>query len=206
MADFVFTGWISQIDNQKNYHPFKFSARDQTNQTLWFGLFDVKIGQMIEQGGIDSGPWTITYIVKPWIGDDGVERYNNNVKTIAGGTVAPPVQQSQPQQPQQPPPQQAPPQAPMPVPQAPAPQVPVPQTPPPPVQQDSSRQLPNCVVTLSDRDRSIIRQVAFKEVPDKHNQTLEEIARLTDEYEAIVLCSFEPDPPPSNAEFIQQSF
>ena len=206
MADFVFTGWISQIDNQKNYHPFKFSARDQTNQTLWFGLFDVKIGQMIEQGGIDSGPWTITYIVKPWIGDDGVERYNNNVKTIAGGTVAPPVQQAQPQQPQQPPPQQAPPQAPMPVPQAPAPQVPVPQTPPPPVQQDSSRQLPNWVVTLSDRDRSIIRQVVFKEVPDKHNLTLEEIARLTDEYEAIVLCSFEPDPPPSNAEFIQQSF
>ena len=192
MADFVFTGWISQIDNQKNYHPFKFSARDQTNQTLWFGLFDVKIGQMIEQGGIDSGPWTITYVVKPWIGDDGKERFNNNVKTIAGGTVAPPVQQ-------------APPQAPMPVPQAP-PQAPVPQTPPPPVQQDSSRQLPNWVVTLSDRDRSIIRQVVFKEVPDKHNLTLEEIARLTDEYEAIVLCSFEPDSPPNDAEFIQQSF
>ena len=201
MADFVFTGWISQIDNSKNYHPFKFSARDQTNQTLWFGLFDVKTGQMIEQGGIGSGPWTITYAVKPWIGDDGKERFNNNVKTIAGGTVAPPVQQAQPQQPQQ-----APPQAPVPVPQAPAPQVPVPQTPPPPVQQDSSRQLPNWVVTLSDRDRSIIRQVVFKEVPDKHNLTLEEIARLTDEYEAIVLCSFEPDPPPSNAEFIQQSF
>ena len=130
MADFVFTGWISQIDNQKNYHPFKFSARDQTNQTLWFGLFDVKTGQMIEQGGIGSGPWTITYVVKPWIGDDGKERFTNNVNTIAGGTVAPPVQQ-------------APPQAPMPVPQAP-PQAPLPpQTPAPPVQQDSSRQLPN---------------------------------------------------------------
>ena len=193
MADFVFTGWISQIDNQKNYHPFKFSARDQTNQTLWFGLFDVKIGQMIEQGGIDSGPWTITYVVKPWTGNDGVERYNNNVKAVSGGTVAPPVQQ-------------APPQAPMPVPQPP-PQAPMPpQTPAPPVQQDSSRQLPNWVATLDDRGRSIIRQVAFKEVPDKDNKPLEEIARLTDAYEVILLCSFEPDSPPSADELIQQSF
>ena len=193
MADFVFTGWISQIDNQKNYHPFKFSARDQTNQTLWFGLFDVKTGQMIEQGGIGSGPWTITYVVKPWTGNDGVQRYNNNEKAVSGGTVAPPVQQ-------------APPQAPMPVPQAP-PQAPMPpQTPAPPVQKDSSRQLPNWVATLDDRGRSIIRQVAFKEVPDKDNKPLEEIARLTDAYEVILLCSFEPDSPPSADELIQQSF
>ena len=185
MAEFNFTGWIGEIDNSRNYRPFKFSVKDQTNQVQWFNTFDFKVGQIIEQGGINSGPWNVNYIIKPWVGKDGVERYNYDVRSISGGTA--PASQA-------------------PVPQAPVPQVPMPQTPLPPVQQDSSQQLPNWVATLDDRGRSIIRQVAFKEVPDKDNKPLEEIARLTDAYEVILLCSFEPDPPPSDDELIQQSF
>ena len=48
--------------------------------------------------------------------------------------------------------------------------------------------------------------MAFKDVQNKDDKSLEEIARLTDAYEAILLCSFELDAvyPHLDDEFIQK--
>ena len=77
--EYNFQGWVTEIDNARNYRPFRVGMKDATNQYQWFGTFDAKTGQMLEQAGINSGPWNIQYIMKPWTGQDGIERYNYNI-------------------------------------------------------------------------------------------------------------------------------
>ena len=188
--EYSFQGWVTEIDNARNYRPLRVGMKDSNNQTQWFGTFDIKTGQMLEQAGINSGPWSVQYIMKPWTGQDGIERHNYNIKSIAGGQ---------------------------------APQVTPPQTPTPmnnqqvndtmfagsnaapskPIEIDNY--VPDWVASIDDRGRSIIRQVAFKDVLNKDDKSLEEIARLTDAYEAILLCMFEPESSGDDS-FIQQDF
>ena len=67
---------------------------------------------------------------------------------------------------------------------------------------------------LDDRGRSIIRQVAFKDVPNKDDKTPDQIWDLTNIYENILLGRFIPDSsgnvlnldPPSDGSFVQQEF
>tara|TARA_Y100001963_G_scaffold19406_1_gene24541 strand:+ start:982 stop:1548 length:567 start_codon:yes stop_codon:yes gene_type:complete len=180
--EFTFIGFVTQIDNTKNYRPFRFGLRDENNQTQWFGTFDKPTSMMIEQGGVNSGAWNVVYVMKPWTGSDGVERYNYNVKSLSGVTG-----------------QQAPTPQPMAQPQ------PTPQPTPQPINLTPS--VPTWVTSMDDRGRSIIRQVAFKDVLNKDDKSLEEIARLTDAYEAILLCMFEPESPSDvDDSFIQQDF
>ena len=48
----------------------------------------------------------------------------------------------------------------------------------------------NWATNLDDRNRSIIRQGALKAVENKDDKSLDEINRLTDAYEAILLCKY----------------
>ena len=185
-STFIFTGKIETIDNSKNGRPFKFSARDNTNQVMYFGSFDATHAQIIQQNGVGSGDWNITYVVKPWTGSDGIERYNNNVQSISGqATPSAPVPNN-PINPPQPPPQ----------PQTQAPQ-------PTHLYSLTTSWADN----MDDRGRSIIRQVAFKDVPNKDDKSLEEINNLTNAYEAILLMAFEPseDYELTADDFIQQA-
>ena len=63
---------------------------------------------------------------------------------------------------------------------------------PPPSIVASKAVLPtdNWASNLTERDRSIIRQVAFKDVANKDDKQPSEIAELTDIYEQIVLGTF----------------
>ena len=184
--EFIFTGYINQInEDRKNtpqhYRPFRFEMRDENNQTQWFGTFDQQTGQMIEKGGVNSGLWTCEYIIKPWKGDDGVERFNYNVKTITGSV-----------QPQQQEVQQTP--------QVPT-QAPVLQVAPPnsedPLCSHGNTKLQRCQFC-------IVRQCGFKEIHNIDDKTPEQIIYLTDLYESILLKHYIPEPTtPDNDPFLQ---
>jgi len=196
--EYNFQGWVTEIDNARNYRPFRVGMKDATNQYQWFGTFDAKTGQMLEQAGINSGPWNIQYIMKPWTGQDGVERYNYNIKSISGGQApqAPVVQQvneqlytATPAQPSAP--------APAPV-STPAPA----ETAPP--------EEPVCIHGVKQVAYNakcgfcIRRDVAFKDIENKDDKTPEQLWHLTNLYDSI-LAGVEPTPPPNDS-FIQQAF
>ena len=66
-----------------------------------------------------------------------------------------------------------------------------PKSPPPsPVASKAVLPTDNWASNLTERDRSIIRQVAFKDVANKDDKQPSEIAELTDIYEQIVLGTF----------------
>ena len=66
-----------------------------------------------------------------------------------------------------------------------------PKSPPPsPVASKAVLPTDNWASNLTERDRSIIRQVAFKDVPNKDDKQPTEIAELTDIYERILLGTF----------------
>ena len=66
-----------------------------------------------------------------------------------------------------------------------------PKSPPPsPVADRVGLPTDNWASNLTERDRSIIRQVAFKDVPNKDDKQPTEIAELTDIYEQILLGTF----------------
>ena len=60
------------------------------------------------------------------------------------------------------------------------------------------------LINRHNQGLSIIRQVAFKDVENKDNKTPEELARLTDLYESIILDRFVPDT--GEEEYTQQEF
>ena len=68
--------------------------------------------------------------------------------------------------------------------------------------------------SIDDKTSSIIRQVAFKDVPNKDDKTPEQIWNLTNIYEDILLGRFIPESngyvpnpaPPSDGSFVQQEF
>ena len=202
--EYNFQGWVTEIDNARNYRPFRVGMKDATNQYQWFGTFDAKVGQMLEQAGLNSGPWNIQYIMKPWTGQDGTERYNYNIKSISGGQApqAPEVQQVNEQlytaTPAQPP---TPPQGLDPV--SGLPNVALPpelQKPEEPVCIHGVKQ----VAYNAKCGFCIRRDVAFKEVENKDDKTPEQLWHLTNLYDSI-LAGVEPTPPPNDS-FIQQAF
>ena len=210
----TFTGKCNQTDTahgRSGKGPYRFSLQDQNNQSFWFSTFDKTHEAMIEKLGV-NGVWTITYSIKEWTGTDGNVRHTNECKTVSSVGAAP----------------AAPAPAPAPAPLAPAP------TPAP-----ASSPIVNAATDLGaqetiyvhqaavedaimghwadnmdDRGRSIIRQVAFKDVPNKDDKTPEQIWNLTNIYEDILLGRFIPESngnipnpaPPSDGSFVQQEF
>ena len=161
--EYTFVGRVAQIDNNKNYRPFRFSITDNTNQVQWFGTFDKPTASMIEQGGVNSGDWTVVYIMKPWTGTDGVQRYNYNVKSLSGSANQP---------------------TPQPIPQVQASE---------PVPQPPSSAMHDWASKLDPVGRSIIRQGALKNIENKDGKSPEQLNYLTDLYESIVLGTFVPE-------------
>ena len=176
-------GHISVLDNKRgDYKPLRVSITElDSGQTRWFSAFEA-VGRSLEAGGQGSGPWTISYIERPYTTASGASGVNLNIRqAILGGQ---PVQ-AQPQPVAQPQPHQQP-------------------------QQQVGQYLPGLpawVLNLDDRGMSIVRQVAFKAAvesaaPETHPDV---IYRRTNVYEDIILHKYQPtqadaDQPPLPAE------
>jgi len=206
----TFTGKCNQTDTahgRSGKGPYRFSLQDQNNQSFWFSTFDKTHEAMIEKLGV-NGVWTITYSIKEWTGTDGNVRHTNECKTVSSVGAAP----------------AAPAPAPAPAPLAPAP-TPAPASSPivnaaadlgaqpvapaPQQQPVGSHQWEDAIAgswadNMDDRGRSIIRQVAFKDVPNKDDKTPDQIWELTNIYENILLGRFIPDPDDTD-NFIQSA-
>tara|TARA_R100000963_G_scaffold33003_1_gene25050 strand:- start:811 stop:1413 length:603 start_codon:yes stop_codon:yes gene_type:complete len=168
--------------------PFiRIAVSDANNQSHTISIFDAQTQQLIQQRGIGSGPWTFTgtEVTSP-------QGYVNfNLKSAVLQQQAPGQVEAQPV-------------------------APVPQQQPVVV---GSHQWEDTIAgswadNIDDRGRSIIRQVAFKDVPNKDDKTPEQIWNLTNIYEDILLGRFisesngnVPNPaPPSDGSFVQQEF
>ena len=175
--------------------PFiRIAVSDANNQNHTISIFNAQTQQLIQQRGVGSGPWTFTGTEVTT--QQGYVNFNLKSAVLQ---------------------QQAPSQAidiveglydeAQPV-------APVPQQ-----QPVVSHQWDNTIAgrwadNMDDRGRSIIRQVAFKEVPNKDDKTPEQIWNLTNIYEDILLGRFTPEPigdapnsaPPSDGDFVQQEF
>ena len=190
-AQYQAVGHIATLDNKRQYKPLRVSFVEASGQVRWFRAFE-GVGKSLEAGGEGSGPWTITYTEKPYVSATGSQGVNLNVRqAVLNGQVAQP--QAQPQF-----------QA-----QAPAQQMPVAEFMP------NAGASPAWALNMDDRGRSIVRQVAFKEISDKDSKSGEQLNALTDLYESIILGGYEPEvfvdpepeeaPPPSDEEFIQHT-
>ena len=177
-------GHISVLDNKRgDYKPLRVSITDgDSGQTRWFSAVEA-VGRSLEAGGQGSGPWTISYIERPYTTASGASGVNLNIRqAILGGQ---PVQvQPQPQPVAQPQPQ--------------------PQQQPQPQVGQYLPGLPAWVLNLDDRGMSIVRQVAFKaaveSAPEAHPDV---IYQRTNVFEDIILRKYQPtdtDQPPLPAE------
>lgn len=198
---FQTTGQVSALDNKRNYKPLRLSIAEASGQTRWFSAFEA-VGRSLEAGGQGSGPWTITYIERPYTTAAGATGVNLNIRqAVLGG------------QPPQPQPQaQAQPQAQV------QPSALSPIDYQPPVQYPPNNALA-WSLNMDDRGRAIIRQVAFKAAVDVAGDgwVAQGISDMTDTFERIILGTYErpddgnapepaPAPPPEDQEFIQESF
>ena len=190
-AQYQTTGHIASIDNKRQYKPLRVSVTEASGQVRWFSAWE-GVGKSLEAGGQGSGPWTITYTEKPYVSATGNQGVNLNVRqAVLNGQVAQP--QAQPQY------------------QA---QAPAYATGPAWVAEfiPNTGNAPAWSLNMDDRGRSIIRQVAFKEIADKDDKTAEQLIALTDLYESIILGTYQPTvepeeaPPPSDEEFVQETF
>ena len=184
-------GHIATLDNKRQFKPLRVSVVEASGQVRWFSAFE-GVGKSLEAGGEGSGPWTLTYTEKPYVSATGSQGVNLNVRqAVLNGQVAQP--QAQPQF-----------QA-----QAPAQQMPVAEFIP------NAGNAPAWSLNMDDRGRSIVRQVAFKEIEDKDGKDAGQLNDLTDLYESIILGTYQPEvfvdpepeeaPPPSDEEFIQHT-
>ena len=185
-------GHIATLDNKRQFKPLRVSFVEASGQVRWFSAFE-GVGKSLEAGGEGSGPWTLTYSEKPYVSATGSQGVNLNIRqAVLNGQAAQP--QAQPQY-----------QA-----QAPAQQMPVAEFIP------NTGNAPAWSLNMDDRGRSIIRQVAFKEIGEKNSQNGDQLNALTDLYESIILGTYQPEvfvdpepeeaPPPSDEEFIQETF
>lgn len=167
--EFFFQGWVMKTENKNNnYKPFGVQMRDVNNQIMYFSTFDAKTGQMLEQPNAQSVQWAVQYTVKPWVGTDKVERIDNRINSIS--MVPNTASQSV-----------------------------VPVDPPSPTQIQTSPSVPTNLGEVpigiigqpSDTDRRIARAVAFKEVENKNNISENELWRLTNLYESILLGTYQ---------------
>ena len=185
-----FVGTIGQTEEQTpegkaSYYRIELIGPEGRGQ--WFSAFGNVPKIMLSQPG---ATWSCTYTV--WTGTNGNQRYTiKDAQTSGSGPVeqAPPVQQA--------PIQQAP------VQHMPVDQTPMPQAQPPQAEQASNA--PAWSLNLTDKDRCIIRQVAFKDVEDKDSKSYDEINEKTNNYEAIILAAYQPvpDAPVDDGFFIQ---
>ena len=172
--------------------PFiRIAVSDANNQNHTISIFNAQTQQLIQQRGVGSGPWTFTgtEVTSP------TGYVNFNLKSAVLQQQAPGQVEAQPVAP-------APQQQPVVV---------------------GSHQWEDTIAgsgwegwadNLDDRGRSIIRQVAFKDVPNKDDKTPEQIWNLTNIYEDILLGRFIPESngnvpnpaPPSDGSFVQQEF
>ena len=196
---FTISGYIDQLDNVNkltevgNKHPLRALIRDATTAaTRWYSTFDKTTQSLFIQAGQGSGPWQVLY----------EERTNNGYVNLTIMSA----QMSQPAQPVQP---------------APNPAAPPPTYEQPPVQQFQSPPPPPVIHwadVLDDKGKAIIRQVAFKGAIDivaPHadiaaskpvSGTAEWVNQLTDMFEDIILCKYQPPLPPTDDQFVQQEF
>jgi len=183
-----FVGTIGQTEEQTpegkaSYYRIELIGPEGRGQ--WFSAFGNVPKIMLSQPG---ATWSCTYTV--WTGTNGNQRYTIKDAQTNGSAVeqAPPVQQA--------PIQQAPAQ------HMPVDQTPMPQAQPPQAQQASNA--PEWSLNMDGRGRSIIRQVAFKEISDKDGKSGEQLNELTDLYESIILAAYQPVPDaPLDDGFIQ---
>jgi len=184
-------GHIATLDNKRQFKPLRVSFVEASGQVRWFSAFE-GVGKSLEAGGEGSGPWTLTYTEKPYVSATGNAGVNLNIRqAVLNGQAAQP--QAQPQF-----------QA-----QAPAQQMPVAEFIP------NTGNAPAWSLNMDDRGRSIVRQVAFKEIADKDGKSGEQLNALTDLYESIILGTYQPEvfadpepeeaPPPADEEFIQHT-
>lgn len=178
-----FVGTIGQTEEQTpdgkaSYYRIELIGPEGRGQ--WFSAFGNVPKIMLSQPG---ATWACTYTV--WTGTNGNQRYTiKDAQTSGSG----PVEQA--------PVQQAP------VQHMPVDQTPMPQAQPPQAQQASN--IPAWSLNMDDRGRSIVRQVAFKEIADKDGKSGEQLNDLTDLYESIILATYQPVPDaPSDDGFIQ---
>jgi hypothetical protein len=182
---------------------FHITAPDGNSQ--WFTAFPDVSRVMQSQ---PQAQWSLAYTI--WTGNNGSESYTIKSATNHGQAA----------------PQAPPPQAQAPVPQAQViPMAPVPQQ--PPVQQappPQAQYAPNALawsLNMDNTGRSIIRQVAFKAAEHtlvaqaaweiRRAETIDDwnamVAKATDEYEAIILGTYQPSAQPTVDEnFIQTEF
>ena len=167
-------------DGKASYYRIELIGPEGRGQ--WFSAFGNTPKIMLSQPG---ATWACTYTV--WTGTNGNQRYTiKDAQTSGSGSVeqAPPVQQA-------------------PVQHMPVDQTPMPQAQPPQARQASS--IPAWSLNLTDKDRCIIRQVAFKDVEDKDDKSYDEINEKTNKYESIILATYQPvpDAPSDDGFFIQ---
>ena len=181
-------GHIATLDNKRQFKPLRVSFVEASGQVRWFSAFE-GVGKSLEAGGEGSGPWTLTYSEKPYVSATGSQGVSLNIRqAVLNGQAAQP--QAQPQY-----------QA-----QAPAQQMPVAEFIP------NAGNAPAWSLNMDDRGRSIIRQVAFKEIGEKNSQNGDQLNALTDLYESIILGTYQPtvdaeeEAPPADEEFIQETF
>ena len=183
-------GVLSAIDNKRAYRPLRVSITEESGQVRWYSAFE-GIGRSLEAGGQGSGPWTITYVERPYTTAAGATGINLNVRqAILGGQA--PQPQAQPQ---------ALPQA---QPQALA-----------VAAQYFPDAPPAWTLNMDDRGHAIIRQVAFKAAADLAGlarlatekvgddlpspwSAVKRIADMTDVFEQIILGTYVPPVPPDD--------
>jgi hypothetical protein len=164
------TAQILELDTTKQHHPLRLKIQDVVSgEVMWFSAFEA-VAKALEAGGV--GPWAMKFDRKPWANGQG------EYLTIRQAVMTQ-TQQAQPQQVQQA--QQVQPQ-----------QV-----------QNSAPQAPSipdaatCSHGVANSNRCnwcIIRQCGFKEIADKGSLSGDEIYRLTNLYENILLGDYTPMP------------
>jgi hypothetical protein len=208
-STFSTIGYADTIDNKNSGNPMRVQIRNvDTGQSRWFSTFDKNVVAVMMQAGERSGPWQLTYTEKAAQWRD---KETDELRTGVNLTIQTAVLQGQ-----QPPP-----------------------PPPPPRDEVAPNWLavkdikkgqavpnnPDWVTKLDVTGRSIIRQVAFKgaiDVVAPHaaiaaskplSGTLAWVNELTDAFEDIILCTYEPtaeepgpEGPPTDDQFIQQEF
>ena len=161
------TAQILELDTTKAHHPLRLKIQDVVSgEVTWFSAFET-VAKTLEAGGV--GPWAIKFDRKPWANGQG------EYLTIRQAVMTQ-TQQAQPQQAQQAQPQQ--------------------------VQQVQPQQAPaipdaTCSHGVANSNRCnwcIIRQCGFKEIADKGSLSGDEIYRLTNLYENILLGDYTPMP------------
>jgi hypothetical protein len=154
---------------QSGRGPYKFQLEDDTHQARWFSSFDKKLEPMVEKAGLGAG-WVVEYVEKPWGENNDRISYD-----VTGITSTPRVANKAPVQDE-----------------------------PKPETVSEPAVIKNEDITVCQHGVSqvvynakcgvcIIRQVAFKEIENKSDISENELWRLTNLYQDILLGHYIPE-------------